>query len=463
MTYVHPWIYFSGSRTFIFYLNNNSELSYKIMYEDDKWTKELKIDRNVLDFAINIDEKNQIFIIYSTKNSSLKYCIYGSNKWMGKILYQFENEKYQISDIAAHIIDKKMHIFFTVQNIEENGKLFLMYFCLNSKKILSSMIYDLLPIEGMKSYYQTEIQEDGTLSLIYAAYEENKVRIKYTACESSKWIKPQILYGITGTDINFSTIMHDNKIYILNFSKEDSVYSIESAIIEDGKNTKNDIIYKTSDKPDSCILLEKENLLYAILLFSNKILVSLYKNDNWNKISEYNIENKNAECLYRFLYSQNKYNIKAKYIICTPFPEIKVFSFKSEDSDCKTSDTENGTLNIKKEYEMLKRSNKILREKILSLQLELEKKQRIINESEGNFLKLTDSKKKIENNLNMLSQVQQSSNQKLELLEKQKINYNNTIFQLKSTLQQLLEEKSRLSLELESQKKKGIINRLLKK
>lgn len=460
---MHPWIYFSENHTFIFYLNDNNELSYKIMYEDDKWTKELKIDRNVLDFAINIDEKDQIFIIYSTKESSLKYCIYDNNKWMGKILYQFENRKYQICNIDTHIINKKMHIFFTVQSIGKNEKLFLMYFCLNSKKILSSMIYDLIPIEGMNSYYQTEVQEDGTLSLIYATYEENKVRIKYTTCENSKWTKPQILYGITGTDINFSTIMHDNKIYILNFSNENSIYSIESAVIEDRKNIKNDTIYKSSDKPDSCILLEKENLLYAILLFNNKIIVSLYKNDNWDKISEYNIENKNAECVYRFLYSQNKYNIKAKYIICTPFPEIKIFSFNNEDSDCKASDAENDAQNIKKEYEMLKRSNKILREKILSLQLELEKKQRIIKESEGNFLKLTDSKKKIENNFNMLTQIQQSSNQKLELFEKQKINYNNTIFQLKSTLQQLLEEKSRLSLELESQKKKGIINRLLKK
>ena len=53
-----------------FYVNDNKELMYSIMYDEDKWTKENKIDNDVLDFTVNFDKDNKIYIIYSVKGSA---------------------------------------------------------------------------------------------------------------------------------------------------------------------------------------------------------------------------------------------------------------------------------------------------------------------------------------------------------------------------------------------------------
>jgi len=99
-----------------FYINDSKELMYSIMYAEDKWTKETKIDNEVLDFTVNLDIGNKIYIIYSDKNSNLKYCEWEKNKWLGKNIYSFENAEYEMTELNVITVSGLMHIFFIGKN-----------------------------------------------------------------------------------------------------------------------------------------------------------------------------------------------------------------------------------------------------------------------------------------------------------------------------------------------------------
>ena len=71
-----PCILYDGEdHIWKFYVNDNNDLIYNIMYSEDKWTKEKKIDSEVLDFVVSLDMDNKICIIYSVKVGELKFCV----------------------------------------------------------------------------------------------------------------------------------------------------------------------------------------------------------------------------------------------------------------------------------------------------------------------------------------------------------------------------------------------------
>ena len=112
-----PCLFYDGEdHIWKFYVNDNRELMYSIMYDEDKWTKENKIDNEVIDFIVNFDMDNKIYIVYSVKIRELKYCVWEVNNWLGKTIYTFENEHYEMSELNIITIHKSINIFFIAKN-----------------------------------------------------------------------------------------------------------------------------------------------------------------------------------------------------------------------------------------------------------------------------------------------------------------------------------------------------------
>ena len=489
-----------------FYVNDNRELIYSIMYNENKWTKENKISNEVLDFTVNFDIDNKIYIIYSVKTGDLKYCIWEDNKWFGKTIYSFENEQYEMTELNVITIEDIMHIFFICKSNANKTQCSLMHFCLD-KNGNSFNTIDTIPfLKETFCHYQIQNSENNNIALIYIKREDNEVVIKCTEYKNNKWSVLKRLYGIIGNNINFCTLLHLDKTNIINLSKEGALYFIEHVIIESDGKMRSYKIYESSEKPKKFLLAEINGILQTIWTENKNVFVSSYKS-KWSEPINYYTESNNEIILYKYLSLCNKHNnLKCKYVLGSNPPEIKLLlpTYKNDDSNqvslesTKIEPTTNldynaeiNKLDINEELLMLKNNNKDLEKELIDLQIKYQQNLRIIEESDNNFFILTNAKKKTEEKLNIIAEIQQTSIKKLKVMEiekisrdviinelknksqqltnecdglkEQKILKNNVVIELKNKLELLTSEKEGLSQDLKYEKNIGIVDRILNK
>lgn len=489
-----------------FYVNDNKELMYSIMYDEDKWTKENKIDSEVLDFTVNFDMDKRTYIIYSVRMGGLKYCVWDQSKWFGKTIYSFENEDYEMTELNVITIGELMHIFFIEKNSIKETQCSLMHLCLNKDGNLVNTIYNIPFLKEVSCHYQVQNLESGNLYLLFIKQEKNEVAINITEYKNNKWGIPRRLYGIIGNGINFCTLVHFDKINIMNLSKEGSSYFLEHVIIEADGKMKSYKIHEGYNKPKDFFLVEISGVLWAIWVEGRNIITSSYKNQ-WSEPFKYYAEIDNEISTYKYLSLGDKYNnIKSKYMFGTNPPEIRLLLPKSKDNSYRyedveiskveqtaklDSDDEEIKVDTEDELLVLKKINKNLEKKLIDLQIKYQQKLRIIEESDDNFLKLITSKKKIQEKLNIITEIQQASIKELEKmksekisrdgvineinnklqeltnefegLKKQKISKDNAVKELTIKLQELTSENEELRQELNYEKNIGIVDRILKK
>jgi len=489
-----------------FYINSKKDLMYSIMYDENQWTKEIKIDNEVLDFTVDFDIDNKIYIIYSVKNSDLKYCIWEQQKWFGKTIYSFENKEYEMTELSVIRIGKLMHIFFIGKNNINITQCSLMHFCINKDGNSFDTIDTITFLEESICHYQVDHLENNNLSLIYIKDKKNEVVMNFTEYKNNKWSVIKKLYGIIGNSINFCTLLQRDKINIMNLSKDRSLYLIEHVIIEHDGKMKNYKIHESDHKPTNFLLIELSGILWSIWSEGGNVFSSSYKNQ-WSEPDKYYSELINEISIYKCLSLSNKYNkIKCKYILGTNPPEINLLLPKSKNDDYSdvfadsnkvkaetkiNSDVGENKLDIQEELLLLKRANKNLQKELLDLQIKYQQKSRILEESNDNFFRLTNAKKKAEDKLNIIAEIQHNSIKKLEVmkiekintdlvinelknksqqltneyegLKEQKLSKDNVVNELKNKLQQLINEKEGLRQDLKYEKNIGIIDRILKK
>ncbi|MBC8059136.1 MAG: hypothetical protein H7Y18_00525 [Clostridiaceae bacterium] len=456
--------------TWRFYITDSGELVYSIMYEEDKWTKDSKIDSEVIDFTVNINKELKVFMIYSIKGGQLRYCIWENSQWFGKTLYGFENQGYKISEINVNTIGNYMHIFFIAKNSIQKSQCSLMHFCWSDEENIFNTIYNISFMREAYSHYQTEVLKTGNLYLLLIHHEENEFAIKLTEYKDGRWSIPRRLYGINGSNINFCTMQHNNKISILNLSKEGSIYSLEHVLIEPDGRMKSNKIYEGSIELKNYLLLVNSGVLWAMWSEGEKVFASSYKG-KWKEPVSCGGEINQGILTYKYLSLNNKHkNLNSKYILGTMPPEINLLlpeDKNNENINYSLINSEKDKVNSLKQKEekniesvddimVLKRSNKSLEKRIIDLQMKLQQKQRIIGESDENFIKLTNGKKKAEEKLKIITEVQQISIKELEEIKNQKIAMDNTLVELKSKAEELINENEQFKKVIEVVKNQKI-------
>lgn len=487
-----------------FYINDSKELMYSIMYAEDKWTKETKIDNEVLDFTVNLDIGNKIYIIYSDKNSNLKYCEWEKNKWLGKNIYSFENAEYEMTELNVITISGLMHIFFIRKNNINKIQYSLIHLCLNNEGNLFNIIDTITFSKDISLNYQVQTLKNDNLTLIYINREKDEAIIKFTQLKNNKWSTPKRLYGIIGNNINFCTLIHFNKINIMNVSKEGSLYFIEHVVIDPDGKMKSFKIYESREEPTNFLLVEINDVLWSIWVQGKNIFTSSYST-HWSPPNQDYTQLDNEILIYRYLSISDKNNyINCKYALGTIPPDINLLlpNYKNNNNNKIETDVLNAKpeldsdfklneIDIQEEFLLLQKTNKNLEKELIDLQMKYQQKVRIIEEFDDNFAKLTNAKKKAEAKLNIIAEIQQNSIKKLKLMEieristaivinelkdksiqltneneglnEQKISKNNVVTELKNKLQQLTSEKEGLRQDLRYEKNIGIVDRILKK
>ncbi|WP_298845163.1 hypothetical protein [Clostridium sp.] len=501
-----PCILYDGEdHIWKFYVNDNNDLIYNIMYSEDKWTKEKKIDSEVLDFVVSLDMDNKICIIYSVKVGELKFCVWEVDRWLGKTIYTFENKEYEMSELSVITIYKSTNIFFIAKNNLSKIKCSLIHLCLNKDESIFNTIDTITFQKDIFFHYEVQTLENDTLSLIFIKGEKNGSSINLAEYKNNKWSTPKRLYGIIGSSVNFYTALYLDNINIMNLSKEGSLYVLENVVIGPDGKMKSYKIHETPCKPINFCFVEIKGILWATWVEGKDVYVSSYKH-KWSEPCKYYIEATDEFLIYKYLSLSNKDNaIKCRYILGTNSTQIKLVSpnytndynnsisqiTKVDERVTLDSSVEKGKINLQEENLILKKNNSDFKKELMDLQIKYQQKLRVIEELEDNFFMLTNAKKKAEEKLSIIAEIQKTSMKKLKVMEiekisstvllddltnksqkltneyeglkEQKIYKSNVISELKNKLQQLTSEKEALRQDLDFEKSIGIVNRIFKK
>ena len=431
-----------------FYVNDRMELMYNIMYDEDKWTKEYKIDNEVLDFNVDLDKDNKIYIIYSVRGGLIKYCIWEQNKWLGKNIYSYKG--YEITELDVIVIGNITHLFFIGRNNIKSAKCSLLHLCLNKGESQANTVAIVPFLKDVFAHYQVHYLNNGNLYLIFINRDENEVALNYTEYKNNKWSIVKRLYGITGENVNFCTILQNNKINVMNLSREGSLNLLEHVTIESDGKMKSYKIHESNNIPNNFFMVEIRGVIFAIWTEGKEALASSYKN-KWSEPFKYYTELDNEVTLYKyFSSSKQNNNIKCKYILATKPPQIHLLlpkNINNKESDVSiqidkvqplstsNSDTNKNKFNMQEESSVLINTNRSLEKKLIDLQMKYQEKIRNPQEVDDNFIKLTNSLRKSEEKLNIITEIQQRLIKELGIMKTQKISTDIVIEELNNKLQ----------------------------
>ena len=432
-----------------FYVNDKMELIYNIMYDEDKWTKENKIDNEVLDFNVGLDKDNKIYIIYSVRDGLLKYCVWEQNKWLGKTIYSYKG--YEITELNVILIGNIMHLFFIGRNNIKRAKCSLLHLCLNKEDGQVNTIAILPFLKDVFAHYQVHHLNNGNLYLMFINRDEKEAALNYTEYKNDKWSIVKRLYGITGNNVNFFTILQDNNINIMNLSKDGSLNLLEHVTIESDGKMKSYKTHESNNIPNNFLMVEISGVIFAIWTEGKEAIASSFKN-KWSEPFKYYTELNNEITLYKFLSSSKiNDNINCRYILGTKPPKIhlllpkKINNEELDDSmqigkvqplSTLNSDINKTIFNIQEEPSVILNANRSLEKKLIDLQMKYQQKIRNPQEVDDNYIKLTNLLNKSEEKLSIITEIQQRSIKELAIMKTQKISTDNTIEELNNKLQQ---------------------------
>ncbi|MBU3192056.1 hypothetical protein K9O30_21450 [Clostridium bowmanii] len=431
-----------------FYVNDKMELMYNIMYDEDKWTKEYKIDNEVLDFNVDLDKDNKIYIIYSVRGGLIKYCIWEQNKWLGKNIYSYKG--YEITELDVILIGNITHLFFIGRNNIKKAKCSLLHLCLNKGESQANTVAIVPFLKDVFAHYQVHYLNNGNLYLIFINRDENEVALNYTEYKNNKWSIVKRLYGITGDNVNFCTILQDDKINVMNLSTEGALNLLEHVTIESDGKMKSYKIHESNNIPKKFLMVEIRGVLFAIWTEGKEALASSYKN-KWSVPFTYYTELDNEVTLYKYFSSSKKNNnIKCKYILGTKLPQINLLlpentinkepdvsiQIDKVQTSTSNSDINKNKLNVQEQSSVLLNANKTLEKKLIDLQMKYQQKIRNPQEIDDNFIKLTNLLGKSEEKLNIITEIQQRSIKELALMKTEKISTDIVIEELNNKLEQ---------------------------
>lgn len=455
MENANTWIlYDKENNLWKFVLKENGDLIYNTMYSEDRWTNESKIDTGVLEFNITIDKEQNIHIIYS-KKGKLKYCIWNKDQWLGKVLYGFETSENEIRELTLIMVKNRINAFFILKNINSPSRGSLMHYIWREDNAIINSIHNIILIPNVDNHYHVEIVKGNDISIFFINNKELEIEVKNFVYKKPNWTSPKKLYDIKGSKINFSTIFSKNKIHILNLSKEKDMYSLETVYIDFNGEMKYDKLFEGKTEITDPILIEKNNILWAMWREQKDIICSSFEN-GWNAPFRLDTEEEKEILLYNCMFGYDDEKIRGSKILGSNSYPIKFFlPVDPVKNDCKEDsskdsgkllDTNEGKKIIKEDVSNLSDLNNELESIIVNLKMELKQKERVIGELEERLSNIVYKSKKIQEKCNIFKQVHEESQDGIKERKKQ-------LDDLQEKLEEAIKKNENLNLEIEKLKK----------
>ncbi|WP_123054209.1 hypothetical protein [Clostridium sp. JN-1] len=458
----YPWIYTdSSNNTWKYYLNQNRELVYKIMYNEGKWTKEKIICKSVNDFYVYVDVYEKVHIVYSNLKGKLGYCTINAGKWMGKILYSTKSDDIIISDLKVEIIGENMHIFYLL--CEDNGRDHgtLIHCIWNGKETKFNDLYDIILPKVSDKYYEIKVGITGSIDLFFVTDAGDEVSLNYLSYENNFWTSPIRLYGLKGENISFKVLMTDAGIHILNKLKENSIYTLEHVWIDFDNKIKNYKVFESQDEIVEPIIFYRGNNIYVCFIQENKIRCSVYDNNKWCKPVDIHISSELNLQVYNYISKDSTDGLyQSVQIYGTGEPDSyfynfdylikRIFDLMPELKNKNTPHVSKENIKkIKERISKMSSTNKVFEKKINLLQVQLQKKQGFIEEYEKKLNRAFEQKSKADENCNILTEVKGKVENQLKGIKKQLEEEQGNNEELQDQNESLIKENSALKIQIE--------------
>lgn len=452
MQRIYPWLYVDyKERLWKFSVNEEGELLYRIMYREGKWTKDNLIDGRVTGFGLFVDENEGIHIVYSNTKGEIRYCTLKEQQWLGKVLYNIENENYDIESIKIELVGAIMHIFFVLASKDGSDHGILMHCIWDGKKVTINKLQDIILKSGLKEYYLININNKVEIYLFYLSDEGDEISLNYSIYKGNRWSGSKRLYGIQGEEVYFEVQLDNNNIHILNKSKEEFTYSLDHVFIDQLNGIESYNLYTGENEIKDPLIFKEENRLCACWIEDNNIYYSIFNIMKWDKPKKFS--NENIEVI-------EGYNAYISDIKMSTIDEVKLYGTLGLDlylyhpKDFIINNEENKKNLYSEEIEeyvaapeltsnevyKLKQENKLLEDKVNSLNLILKKNQKIIENQKDQVIRAMDQKRKAEENSSVF----------LELQKKVQKEYDNLLKEVSL----LKKEKSSMEIKLEEEREK---------
>lgn len=276
---------------FRFYLNSDNKINYDF-YEDSKLTDQyLVTEDSIVDFSLDIDNRDRIHLIYITNDGNLYYSLYHNKKWAKKILTQLDTKSNSYSNLILRVNNENIHILYSYINLI-NPRLRTIQHLIGTKgNWQKSNVISFLSSKTNHSY-SLDFDKFGNIHMVYAAVAENTQRIYYTFFNSSlkKWNQVPKLLSETQNDSYNPHILVDKieNVHVLWAISKNNNFKIQYKHLSQLGSSKN--IWKEESLPLSesklvyPMMLEEKDCIKIVLLEKERILslVSFDYGFNWS-------------------------------------------------------------------------------------------------------------------------------------------------------------------------------------
>lgn len=484
----YPWIFNLGDNLWKIYLNNDNALECQIIYEQnkDKYYKEKTIDVDVVSFTICIEDE-AVHIIYINKKNEIKYCTKKEDKWFGKVLYNVEDGEFSVGYLKSMILNGNMHIFYLLTSQGSSNHGILKHCVWNGKQVKIYTVQHMILSDKVDRYYEVLVEDSSFIDVFFLSDRGNEISLNYCKYDGS-WTAAERLYGLQGDSILFKVLYVNKGFEIINRTRDGIMYSLDHVHIEDNLSMKDNNIYTGEIKPIEPIVFYIKNTIYICWKEKNKIVFSSYNLGRWSNPDYLDKKFQNPVKIFNFLDSQNRFGTNKIYgmeeedgVLIFPLEKITQSILESQKKK------KNSALSIKKEDESIEEirekfrnifyENSVLKEKIDSFSIHMQKKKQITEEYKSRIAKIIDQKKRLEKNCKFFMEVKKNIQEELDRTKKQLENDKKIVKDIrykleekdkiskefKERLDSLTEENKKLREELEIERSHSIVKKLFRR
>lgn len=257
-----------------FNLTEDNSLVYSTVAEDEKSKEEGRIDSDVVEFAVDIDDKGVVHFVYITKDS-LKYCTLDEGQWSSKTIHRFEGNNFTVRELGLYLIGKDANIFYIFQK-DLNVNIGTICHCLwDGEKASINIISDINMLPTGRVNYQAEVLQNGDIWLLFISNDGRDVLFKSCVYSNRVFSSIGLLYALKGNSMDFHMVNYGNEYHILNLSYDNQNYMLEDICIESpGKIKSITKLYQDNRPISDSLLLVYENILWAFWKVENKVFYS---------------------------------------------------------------------------------------------------------------------------------------------------------------------------------------------
>ena len=495
---IYPWVYSDlKGNLWKFSVNGNRELCYRIMYREGEWIKQTIIDTKVLGFSIFVDEDEKIHVVYSNTKGELRYCTMKDKRWIGKILYKVESDKFEMQSLKVKIIEDKMHIFYLEVSKKDTNHAVLMHCLWNGRETEAVVLRDIILIDNSKECYSVDVNKKGDIELFFVTDDGTDKSLNYCSFENNRWSPIKRLYGIQGENISFEVLIYEEETHILNKYMEGSIYLLEHVCIESKGNIKGFRVYESEKEFLEPLLFTKRNKIYSCWIEEGKIFYSNFDGEKWGSAVLFDKGNKGAVEGYNwFSWIDTESSIESRKIYGTNGLDLYLFNPSDFVGNVKESlkygvdqyneeyPKEESLQKFKVKLFKMKSEKKNLEKKVTYLSMQLQKNKKLMEDYEERIVKILEQKRKSDENCSIFVELQkniqkdlevktdklseekafiETIKRKLEDTKEKLIEERNIKSEIESKLQEYEEENLIIKQKLELEKNQSIMKRLLKR